>query len=133
MKIDAVIKKECLCIAAGEGIFCLLQLAFCLIFRLFSLPILFSTLLSGFLAVLNFFLMALTVQKAVSYTDAEAQKRLLKLSQSLRLLFLALLLLLFAFLFKLKGEVVALLLPLFSPRITVMIRTLLLKKEDGGK
>ena len=78
------------------------------------------------IAVLNFFLMGLTVQKAVGQEERDA-KNLMRGSQSLRMLMQLALCAIGAALpcFNL----VAVLVPLLFPRLGVMLRSLTLKKE----
>ena len=79
--------------------------------------------------MLNFFLMGLTVQKAVN-TDEKTAKTRLKFSQSLRNAGMFLVIAL-CVLFKDYFNIVTLLVPLFFPRIAITFRPLFDKGDDS--
>ena len=99
-----------------------------LIIGKWSLPVLLGNLLGGCMAVLNFFLLGLTVQKAVTKEEKEA-KDAMKVSQSLRMLMLfataALGALLPVF------NIFATLIPLLFPRIAIALRPVFDRKSGG--
>lgn len=64
MQIDETVKKETLRIAAGTGVLSALMLAFFLLLKRFDITVLFGSLWGSSIAVLNFFLLGLSVQKA---------------------------------------------------------------------
>lgn len=64
MKIQAPVKQETKKIAIGVAILSLLMILVFVAIGYFDLTVLWGTLLGGGFAVLNFFLMALTVQQA---------------------------------------------------------------------
>ena len=86
---------------------------------------LFGNILGALAAVLNFFLMGITVQNAVVKEEKEA-KNLIKLSQNLRLFMM--------FFFALIGYLVpvfnllTVIIPYLFPRIAVMIRHFVVKE-----
>ena len=84
---EASVKRETGYIAAATGILSLLTQAVFLIIGKWELPVLWGNLLSAAAGILNFFLMGLTVQAAVSKEKKEAAS-LMRLSQTLRLLLL---------------------------------------------
>lgn len=127
MKLDPTIKKETGFIVAGETILVALMLAVFFVLRRFSLPVLFGALLGGLTAVGNFFLMGLTVQKAVD-KPPEDRARLVRVSQSLRLLAVGAIAALAIAVF--KFDIWATLIPLFFPRIIVTVRGLMLKDNE---
>lgn len=126
MKIDATVRRETIYIAVWVGILSLLMEAVFLIIGKWDYTVLLGNLLSGAVAVGNFFLMGYTVQKAVDKEQKQAA-RLMRLSQTLRTLAL----------FVAAAVGVALpcfsvwtaLIPLFFPRIAVAFRPLFMKKE----
>ena len=126
--VDKTVKRETGYIALWVLVLSLLMEAVFLVLRRWSLPVLFGNLLGGGVAVLNFFLMGLTVQKAVDKDEKQAANAM-RLSQSLRLVMLfaaaALGALLACF------NVLATLIPLFFPRIAVALRPLFDRKEPA--
>lgn len=126
-KVDKTVLKETKFIAASVLIFSALMQSFFLIIRMWDYTVLLGNLLSGTTAVLNFFLMGLTVQNAVLKTEENAKKSI-KLSQSLRTLML--------FCAAALGvglpcfNVAASLIPLFFPRIAIAFRPLVSGKGE---
>lgn len=86
-KIDATVLRETAYIAAWAVILSAVMQAVFLVGGWWDYTVLFGNLLSGICAVLNFFLMGLTVQKAITKEEKDA-KNTMRLSQSLRTLFL---------------------------------------------
>ena len=121
-KIDPVVKKETKYIFLCTLIFSALMQAVFLILGKWHLTVLFGNLLGMFAAVFNFFLMGLTVQSAVLKEEKDA-KNTLKLSQSYRFLFLIAVAALGVALPVFHS--VAVILPLFFPRIAVGIRPMI--------
>lgn len=126
-KIDATVKKETLYIAAFTFIFSLLLQSVYLILGRWDYTVLFGNLLGGAVATANFFIMGITVQKALGKEEKDA-KNLMKLSQSLRLFML--------FAVALIGYIVpvfnmvAVVVPFLFPRIAVTLRALFIKKQS---
>lgn len=120
MKINPVVKKETGILALGEGIFCVVMLLIYLLCRRLTLNVLTAALISGGLSVLNFFLMGLTVQRAVTIEDDKQKVRLIRSSQMLRLLLIAVIIILCLAFPKL--DMLALFIPLFFPRIIMFVR-----------
>lgn len=120
MKISAAIKKETMHIALGTLILSIIMIMVLVFFLLkkFDLTVLWGTLLGAGFAVLNFFLLGLTIQKATTYNEGKA-KSYIQFSYSVRML------LHFAVLF--MGvqlscfNWVAVALPLLFPRITIAL------------
>lgn len=72
MKVDPVVKKETGVIALGVGMLCLLMLAVYSFLKKLVLDVLLGTALGFIAAVINFFLMAFSVQKsAEKMNDAQ--------------------------------------------------------------
>ena len=125
MKIDPVVKKETGYIAIMVLLMSALMEAVFLVIQHWDRTVLYGNLLGAVAAIGNFFLMGLTVQKAVNKTEKDASNAL-KASQGLRLV------LLFAIAavgVSLKCfHPIAVLLPLLFPRIAVALRPLFQKK-----
>ena len=85
MKIQEATKRETLHIAAGTLAFsAVMNGVFALLGR-WDLTVLWGTLLGGGFAVLNFFLLGLTVQKMAGDPNEKKGKLVLQLSYSLRI------------------------------------------------
>ena len=87
LKVDKTVLKETKYIAAVTVILSVLLQAVFLILQKWDYTIFLGNLLGASTAVGNFFLMGLTVQKAVTKTEEEARK-LIKTSQTLRNMFI---------------------------------------------
>ncbi len=124
-KIDKTVLKETVYILAVTVIFSVLMQSVFLIIGKWSYKILLGNLLGLCGGVGNFFLMGLTVQSALNKTEDDA-KKLMKLSQTLRLFML--------FAVALIGHLVpcfnllTVVIPLIFPRIAIAIRPMFNKK-----
>ena len=127
MKIDQTVKHETSYIAAVALILSALMEIVFLVIGQWSYKVLFGNILGAGIAVLNFFLMGLTVQDAVTLDEKQAREKM-KLSMTLR----SILLMLTAVL----GIVVpflnapATIIPLFFVRIAVAFRPILIKEKN---
>jgi len=128
MKLDPTVKKETLYILLGETIMTILLLAVYLILDRLTVHVLLGALAGGILAVLNFFVMGLTIQKALSMPD-EDHAKLMRASQSLRLMLIALTVILCLAVAKL--DVIATLAPLLFPRIVIFVRGIMMAKDNN--
>lgn len=72
-KVDGTVRKETIYIAAAVLILSMLMQAVFLIIKRWDYTVLLGNLLGGGVAVLNFFLMGLTVQKATSEDEKRAK------------------------------------------------------------
>ena len=126
-KIDPTVRQETLYIGGAVLILSALMEAVFLIIGKWDYTVLLGNLLSGCAAVLNFFLMGITVQNVVGREEKEIVSRV-RLSQVLRYLMLfavAILgLLLPCF------NLFSVLIPLFFPRIAASFRPLFLREKD---
>jgi len=127
-KIDPTVIKETIYVASWTLILSVLLQAVYLIIGKWESAVLFGGLLGFFASVINFFLLGLTVQKAVNYEKADAQK-LMKFSQSMRFLLLI-------GVAVLGGaidcfNIVSVLVPMFFPRIAISFRPLFSKKQES--
>lgn len=126
-KTDPTVKKETLYIASVTGILSLLLQAGFLVSMHWNYTVLLGNLLGAVTAVGNFFLMGLTVQNAVEREKKPAAD-LMKFSQNMRLLMQLVVAVLGFALPCFNGY--ATIIPLFFPRIAIMIRPYLDKKKQ---
>lgn len=126
MKIDETVKRETGYVALWVLIFSAVLQAVFLILKKWDYTVLLGNLLSAAAVILNFFLMGLSIQKALEKDEKEA-KGLMKLSQTYRFLFLAAVVAVGALLpvFHLWAVVI----PLVFPRIAVALRPTFDKKK----
>ena len=125
-KIDKVVYKEACFVGAWVLIFSAVMEAVFLIIGKWNYTVLLGNLLSGGVGILNFLLLGMTVQKALATGDPKKAANMMKLSQVARLL--------------LMGGVAALgatldcfnlwatLIPLLFPRLSMIIRQIMLRK-----
>ena len=125
-KVDPVVMKETRYIAITVLILSALMQAVFLIIGQWNYTVLLGNLYGAVIAVGNFFLMGLTVQKCLTMEPDDAKKQM-KLSQQGRLLMLLVFCMIGAALPWLNT--IALLVPQFFPRIGVTVRGLTMKGE----
>jgi hypothetical protein len=126
-KVEPVVIKETKYIAACVAVMSVLMQSVFLIIGRWDYTVLLGNVLSASASVLNFFLMGLTVQKAVNRDEKEA-KTLMKVSQMYRMLLLLAVAVVGAALpvFNLW----AVLIPLLFSRVALAIRPMLGKRMD---
>ena len=129
-KIDATVRRESLYVAAWIIVLSILMQAVFLIIGEWNYTVLCGNLLSGTAAFINFLLLGLTVQKAVSMEEKQAANTM-KLSQILRLLMIFIVAVLGATLdcFSIWSTLI----PLFFVRIAIAFRPLFGKKDSENK
>ena len=125
-KVDPTVKTETRFIALVVLILLILMEAVFLIIGQWDITVLLGGLYGAAIAVGNFFLMGLTVQKCLTLEPDEAKKRM-KLSQQGRLMLMLVLCMIGAALP--CFNTMALLVPQFFPRIGVTIRGLTMKDK----
>ncbi len=131
-KIDPTVIRETRLAAAATLLFSLAMHAVFALLGQWSPMVLWGNLLGGATAVLDYFLLGLTVQKAVSQEEKQARNTI-RASQQMRLLFKAGILCL-AFAVKCFHPI-ACILSLFFPRLHILLRPLWdkdLKKSGKG-
>lgn len=133
-KIDKTVKNESLYIFLFTVILSVFMQGVCLIVCAlsklsYSYTYITGNLVSALTAVLNFFLMGLTVQKAVEADEKTAKTRI-KFSQTLRNAAMFLIIAV-CVLFKEYFNLVTLIVPLFFPRIAIAFRPLLKKGDES--
>lgn len=128
-KIDKVVWKEVSFIAIWMLIFSGIMEAVFLVIGKWDYTVLLGNLLSGIMGVVNFLLLGMTVQKAVSSDDVKYAKNLMKTSQSLRLLMMGVVIGIGAIFdcFNIWATII----PVFFPRIAMVIRSIILNKQGG--
>lgn len=126
-KIDKTVKKETVYIACFVVILSMLMESVFLIIHRWDYTVLLGNLLGAAAAVLNFFLMGLTVQKAV-LLDEDAAKTRVKFSQMLRL-FMLVIFAIVACLVKCFNPIPFVITLLF-PRVAIVFRPYFDKKSN---
>jgi len=128
-KVDPVIRRNTVYIACCVGILSMLMQAVYLLISAWNITVLLGNLLGAFAAVLNFFLMALTVQSALEKEPKDASSQM-KASQSLRMIML----LVFCVIGAVAPcfDLVAVLIPLAFPGIAAKLSPLLDRKTSGN-
>ena len=127
IKPEATVKNETRYIAYFSLILSLIMHIVFILLHKWTYTILLGNLLSLAVAILNFFFMGITVQKAVTLEISEA-KKLMRSSQNLRKAGM--------FLFVVIGvlapvfNTIAVIVPLFFPRIAVSFRPLIKDKKE---
>ena len=124
MKIDKTVIKETKYIASFVIIFSVLMQAVFLMISKWDYTVLLGNLWGIIIAVGNFFVMGLFVQKAVTQ-DAKDAKQTVRASQSLRMAAIFVLAAVGLIIFKQTSTRVAIVLPLIFPRIAIMLRPII--------
>ena len=129
-KVSDAVKKETLYISVWVVVMSVLMNSVFLLMRQWDLTVLFGNILSAAASLLNFFLMGLTVQNAVSKDEKQA-RNLMKASQFWRsvMIFAAASVGVIAPWF----NIWAVLLTLFFPRIAISFRMLFDNKTEKQK
>ncbi|WP_395150087.1 ATP synthase subunit I [uncultured Allofournierella sp.] len=122
MKLSPAVKQETLHIAEGTAVGVVLMLAVFALLHKLSLWVVFSGVLGGILAVLNFFLLGLTVQKVAQGEDEERGRKWMQFSYNVRMLLLVVWLIVAISVPALNW--VAALIPLLMPRVTIALMQL---------
>lgn len=126
MKIDKAVQRETSYISIWVLVLSAVMEIIFLVLGKWDYTVILGNLLGGLIAVVNFFLMGLTVQKAVQKEEKEA-RNLIKISQGLRMLLIiataALGLSLHFF------NSITVLVSLFFPRIAILFRQFFEKKD----
>ena len=128
-KINPIVLKETQYVAGWSIVFSLLMQSVFLFIGEWDYTVLLGNLLSSFISVLNFFLMALSCVKALEKEEKEA-KQYMRVSRTYRFLMVAVVLILGAVLkcFNLWATLI----PIAFTRIAIALRPLFIKKTGGG-
>lgn len=127
MKIDKTVIKETGYITVGQVCLCAVMLAVYFFLDKLTLNVFIGAVVGSALAVANFFLIGYSVQRALN-TDEDEQAKLMRTSQTIRLMVIALIVVVCLAVPKL--DPIATLLPLLFPRIVIFFRSLVIKKDD---
>ena len=125
-KIDPTVLKETGYIGAMVFIFSLALQSVFLIIGKWDYTVLLGNLLSGVAGIISFFVLGLTIVKAVSSGDAEYAKKFMSASTAGRTFFL--------FIVALLGvllpcfNTIATLIPIIFPRLGLLIRSFMVKR-----
>ncbi len=128
MKVDKTVIKETKYIASFVLILSVLMQAVFLMISKWDYTVLIGNLWGIIIAVGNFFVMGLFVQKAVTQDEKEARQTV-RASQSLRMAGIFVLAAVGLIIFKQTPTRVAIVIPLIFPRIAIMIRPLMDKNK----
>lgn len=130
MKANETVKKECIYIAYFCTILSVLMQAVFVLCKSWDYTVLLGNLLSLFISVLNFYFLGITVQKAVLKDEADARK-LMKSSSSIRT---AVLFVVVAIGVALPVfNTIAVLVPVFFPRLAILFRPFIKDKKGSDK
>ena len=124
IKPGEAVKKDTLYIAIFVTILSVFTQAIFLVFKKWNLDVLFGNILSGTFAVLNFFLMGISVEKAIQKEEKQARS-IIKTSQTLRQFMLFLVAGIGAYFFNWITAVA----PLFFPRIAITLKPFIGKNK----
>ena len=126
-KIDATVIQETKYISLWVLLLSVLMQAVFLVIGKWDYTVLLGNILSGVAAILNFFLMGITVQKALEKDEKDA-KSSMKVSQLYRFLFLVIVVVIGMALSCFSTWTV--IIPMFFPRIAIAFRPLFDKKRS---
>ena len=125
MKIDKAIKQESIYLLIGVVILSAIMEAVFLICGAFDYTVILGNILGGGIAVLNFFLMGITLQKSLTDTEIKTAENRMKMSQSFRFLMLIIVAVIGGALP--CFNIVAVVIPFFFPRVVMTARGLKIK------
>jgi hypothetical protein len=128
--MDPAVKKETGYITVWVLLLSLLMGAVFLVIRQWDLSVLFGNLGGAALAILNFFLLAFVVSRAVDKGKPEEAAQRVKATATLRLIGVGALSALLIGVF--KTNVFATLIPLLFPRVAIAFRPILDRKRGTG-
>lgn len=117
MKIQKAVRDETLHIALGVILLSLVMEGIFFLIRKWDMSVLWGNLLGGGYAILNFFILGLTVQKVASEGDEKRGKNWMQFSYSTRMFFT--MVVVFLGITMKTFHWVAVLIPQFFPRITI--------------
>lgn len=129
MRVDPTVRRETAYVAISSVVLSVIMELVFVIIGMWDYTVLLGNLLGAFIAVLNFFLMGLTVQSAVLLDEKQARDKM-KLSMTLRsmLLMITSVVGLVAPCFHPAATII----PLFFVRIAVAVRPIFIKDENNS-
>lgn len=122
MKLQPAVKKELLHIALGTGVGVAVMLAVFALLGRFDTSVLLAGVLGGVVAVLNFLMLGITVQKVAAQSDEGQGRKIMQFSYSVRMLLMLLWIILAISLSALNWVAAAI--PLLMPRLTIGVMQL---------
>lgn len=133
MKLQPAVKKETAHIAVGTAVCAAVMLAVFAVLGRLDLSVVLSGILGGAVAVANFLVLGLTVQKVTATAHEERGRKIMQFSYSMRMLVQVLWLILAVSLPALHWVAAAL--PLLFPRVTIAVMQLtgMYKKEQSNE
>lgn len=129
-KLDKTIVKEGCYIALGVLVLSIIMEAVFVIIKRWDYTVLLGNLLGGSIAVLNFFLMGITVQNAIGKTEKEIRDRV-RFSHIMRMLLISIGLIIGIALPCFNS--IAAILPYLFPRIAISLHPLFFKGEEKNE
>ncbi|MBO4284232.1 MAG: hypothetical protein J5958_06390 [Clostridia bacterium] len=130
MKFDPSVKREIGYVTLGTLLLTAIEIGVFFAFGYYTAKVLYGAILSAAAGILNFFLLAVTVTRALSYPPEEeaAAKGLLKLSRISRMLFLLALLAVGVIFFSPWSTLIT----IFLPRVIIAVRSIAVRRESAG-
>lgn len=128
MKVDKATKTETRFIALGHVILSVIMESVFLIIGRYDYTVTTGNILGSGVSVLSFFLMCLSIQKAVLMNEEDAQKKM-KSSQGGRYILIIVVMIIGASLP--YFNIFAMLIPLLFTRILVVVRNAMLNKQEA--
>lgn len=122
MKLQPAVKKEMLHIALGTGIGAVVMLAIFALLGRFDLSVLLAGVGGSVIAIINFLLLGLTVQRVAAQQDEMRGRKIMQASYSTRMLVMLLWIILAVALPVLNWVAAAV--PLLFPRLTIGVMQL---------
>ena len=130
MKFDRSVTREIGYVTVGTVLLTAIEIGVFLAIGRFDADVLFGAMLSAFAGILNFFLLAVTVTRALTYSPEEedAAKGLMKLSRTSRMLVLLALLAVGVIFFNRWATLIT----IFFPRVIIAVRSVAVKREAAA-
>ena len=130
MKFDPSVKREIGYVTLGTLLLTAVEIGVFFALGYYTSKVLYGAILSAAAGILNFFLLAVTVTRALSYPPEEeaAAKGLLKLSRISRMLFLLALLAVGVIFFSPWSTLIT----IFLPRVIIAVRSVAVRRESAG-
>ena len=130
MKFDPSVKREIGYVTLGTLLLTAVEIGVFFALGFYTAKVLYGAILSAAGGILNFFMLAVTVTRALSYSPEQeaAAKGLLKLSRTSRMLFLLALLAVGVIFFSPWSTLIT----IFLPRVIIAVRSVAVRRESAG-
>lgn len=130
MKFDPSVRREIGYVTLGTALLTAVEIGVFFLLGYYTSKVLFGAILSAVGGILNFFLLAVTVTRVLSYPPEEeaAAKGLLKLSRISRMLFLLAVLAVGVILFSPWSTLIT----IFFPRVIIGVRGIAVRREAAA-